>query len=472
METSRARVVGSEMKKFIRQNLTIYRCLVAAGFVVAVILALAMPVRMIGASPWAYYYGVQNFARGELVIDDKTHNQQVREARQKGGVLIQYLKIGPNQWALEKAPGYTLLQVPFHWLGIPRWANIILALGMVIVTFILMKRWQDEKTACISCLLLLFTPVTLIMMNNAYFDSLAALSFLVMGGGLYIYYHLKPAHLRAKKAGWLLFLVFLFIGWAVVTRYTNITVAAVFVLHYIISRAVYIRKKQAVGLGTEVTAVALGVALPLSALLIYNLVVFGSPFKYGYQYSMFPIKFAFQYLGQFTSEGQSLPLHLLVNNLKSAPLPLLRGFPVLIIGLPAAAVVLYLKLKTNGSAGRWSDLKNVMPWGILIVLAGWFVGVFLLYLTYEFTAQYLGKGESYIRFARFYLPGIFPVVVLAALVTAKLPFRIIIPLLAALIIAGSIIHTHYVQGQDARQTFSPPRVSLENHHYFAWSDFG
>src|SRR4030042_337305 len=108
------------VKSSIFQHLNVYRVITALGLIVAVILVMVVPAQMSGASPWAYYYAVKNFSEGKLVIDDHLHNQQVREARQQGGILIQYVKVGDNKWAVEKGPGYIFYLVPFEWMGIAR----------------------------------------------------------------------------------------------------------------------------------------------------------------------------------------------------------------------------------------------------------------------------------------------------------------------------------------------------------------
>lgn len=434
----------------ILKNVNRYRLIVAISFVIATALVLAFPVKMFGASPWAYYYGVQNFAEGNLVVDDAVHTAQVNDARQQGGTLQQYMDIGDNQWALEKAPGYVFYLVPFQWLGIPRWGNIVLALGMIIVTYLMLKRMRDEKTACIGSLLMLFTPVTLIMCNLVYMDTFASLAFIAMGGGLYIYHHLERGKLSTTRSGVLLFLSFLLIAWSVVVRYTNFPVAAVFVLHFVIVRLMSFRREVKKKLCLEIGAVALGAGLPLAVFLIYNYIVFGSPFDYGYHYSTMPIEFAFQYLGQVDKNGQSVPLQIILDNLKSAPKPLLWGFPLLVAGIPAFGVVLYQKFrrheKTAVMNGRWSSLRSELPWDILLVLIGWFTCVFFLYLTYEFTSE---GNLSFIRFARFYLPGLFPVAVISALVIARLPFKLWIPVLLAAIIACMIIYLQYINGNSS-----------------------
>jgi len=419
------------------QHITVFRVIVAAGFLIAAVLTLAVPARMSDPDDWAYYYAVQNFSQGHFTVDTQTHTQQVSQAQQQGGQLIQYWNIGNNRWAFEKGPGYVLYLVPFKWLGLPRGGNLLLALGMVIVTFWLLKRLRDEKTAMIGSWLMLFNPVSLVMLNRAYMDSFAALAFLVMGGGLYIYYHLERKNLRPLTGGIILFLAFFLTGWSVVTRYTNLPVAVILGLHFVITRWIYWRKGATTGIRQELIPLLTGILIPVAAILFYNYSVFGSPWKYGYQYTRFPIKFAFQYLGQVSQGGQSMPLQIILNNLRNAPRALLLGFPLLIIGIPALVTVLYFKIgafiRKGRVSGTWSSLHTELPWDIVLVLVGWFVAVFGLYLTYEWTADFQGAG-AFITFDRFYLPGLFPIVVICALIMARFPFKLYIP--ALLIVAG------------------------------------
>ena len=182
--------------KRLSKYVTIYRLIVGIGFIIAMVLALSAPLTMYEVDDWAYYYGVKNFSQGQLTIDNSTLYLEALETQQQGSMLIQYLNIAPDKWALEKAPGSFFYLVPFEKMGIPRWGNVLLALGMVIVTFILLKRLRDEKAAMIGSLLMLFTPIAMVMCNRLYMDSYASLAFLVMGAGLYIYYHLERKNLK------------------------------------------------------------------------------------------------------------------------------------------------------------------------------------------------------------------------------------------------------------------------------------
>ncbi|OGN98908.1 MAG: hypothetical protein A2Y58_04580 [Chloroflexi bacterium RBG_13_51_52] len=430
------------VKSIVFKHINVYRVITALGLVAAVILVLAITAQMSGASPWAYYYGVKNFSEGKLVIDDQLHNQQVREAGRQGGILVQYVEVSNGRWAVEKAPGYIFYLVPFEWLGIPRWGNVLLAAGMVIVMYLLLKRLRDEETACIGSLLMLFTPIGLIMFNRAYMDTFASLAFLAMGGGLYFYYQLERNKYRPLTGSLMLFLAFLVIGWSVVTRQSNLLVAIILALHFAITRIVAFYKGERVRLTWEIPSVAAGAGIAMAVLMIYNNYVFGSPLDYGYNYTRFPVNFAYQYLGQVTADGQSLPLKIIIENLKSVPIPLIEGFPLLVIGIPGIGAVLYFKLfhKKDNPAGRWSSLRNELPWGTLLVMIGWFLSVYLLYMTYEFTAEYLRSDSSFFRYSRYYLPGLFPVGIVCSLIIARFPRKLSIPLMTAIIAAGVVLY--------------------------------
>ncbi|OGN94626.1 MAG: hypothetical protein A2Y89_05305 [Chloroflexi bacterium RBG_13_51_18] len=430
------------VKSGILRHINVYRVITALCLLLAVILVMVVPAQMSGASPWAYYYAVKNFSEGKLVIDDHLHNLQVREARQQGGILMQYVKVGDNKWVVEKAPGYIFYLVPFEWMGIPRWGNVLLSAGMVIVMFLLLKRLRDEETACIGSLLMLFAPIGLIMFNRAYMDTFASLAFLVMGGGLYFYYHLARDKYRPMNGSLMLFIAFLLIGWSVVTRQSNLLVAIVLALHFAITRGVALFKGERAKLAWELPSVAAGAGIAMSALMVYNSYVFGSPLDYGYNYTPFPVNFAYQYLGQVTADGQSLPWKIIIDNLKSVPQPLIEGFPLLIIGIPGIGAVLYFKFfhKKENQAGKWSSLRHELPWGTLLVLIGWFLSVYLLYMMYEFTAEYLSGASSFFRYSRYYLPGLFPVAIISALIIARLPKKLSIPIMLLIITAGIVLY--------------------------------
>ena len=420
-----------------------YRIVVAAGFIASAALILFTPLQLPDPDDWAYYTATKNFSAGHFTITTSELYKQAFEIGKDGGILLQYLPISYNKFALEKAPGEVFYLIPFYMMHIPRWSNVLLALGMVIVTYILLKRIRDEKTAMIGSLLILFTPISLVMYNRIWMDTFGSLAFLVIGAGLYIYYHLQRDRISALRGGILLFLALFFTGWSVVTRYTNLPIAAVLGLHYIITRVVDWRKGRGTGIKGEIIPLILGIGLPLAAVLLYDKLIFGSPFKYGYAITPYPIKFAFQYLGQVDSHGVSIPLQILQYDSLAMARNLLIGFPLLIIGIPGFITVLYFKFfRKKRPEGTWSSLRSEMPWNLILLLAGWFISVFGLYLCYEWTAA-LKDGGGFVLFDRFLLPGLFPAVVITALIMARFPYKILVPVLVVLVAYGVMMYLQW-----------------------------
>jgi hypothetical protein len=314
---------------------------------------------------------------------------------------------------------------------------------MVIVTYILLKRIRDERAAMIGSLLMLFTPISMVMLNRAYMETYSSLALLVIGGGLYIYYHLERGKLTPVKGGILLFLAFFFIGWSVVARYTNLPIAFVLALHWFIIKIIAWLKKQPIGIKREIIPVVLGIGLPVLTLLLYDYYVFGSPLKYSYSFSPYPIKFAFQYIGQVDPFGKSVPLQILQYNTEGFLRNWLIGFPLLIIGIPGFFVTLYYKFFKRGQPeGKWSSLRTELPWDILLILIFWFIFVFVLYLMYEWTAG-LKEGGGFVIFDRFLLPGLFPVVIIFALIMARFPLKVLTLVMIILIIYGALLYAQW-----------------------------
>jgi hypothetical protein len=433
----------SSVFNWLAKYINIYRLVVGIGFIIAMVMVLTPSVQMPDPDDWAYYYGTKNFSQGKFIADGYTIQRETMETQQQGGVLLQYLRLDKDKWVLEKAPGSVFYLVPFYQMGIPRWSNVLLALGMVIVTFILLKRLRDEKTAMIGSLLMLFTPIALVMCNRIYMDTYSSLAFLVIGGGLYFYYHLEREKLRSWGRGILLFLAFFFISWSVISRYTNLPIAVILFLHLVIIKFMDWRKRQDTRIKQDIIPIVLGIGIPLAAILLYDYFVFGSALKTGYSFSPYPIKFAFQYLGQVDVNGVSIPGQILTYNLQGALRNILIGFPLLIIGIPGFFVFLSFKFfRKRMAVGNWSSLRDEMPWDIFLVLIGWFIGVFVLYLTYEWTAG-LKDGGGFVLFNRFCLPGLFPVVIVCALIMTRFPNKILVPVLAIIVVFGALLYAQW-----------------------------
>jgi hypothetical protein len=66
-------------------------------------------------------------------------------------------------------------------------------------------------------------------------------------------------------------------------------------------------------------------------------------------------------------------------------------------------------------------------------------------LTYEWLAG-LREGGGFILYNRFYLPWLLPVAIVCALVMARFPNRILIPVLVIVIACGVMLYTQWAWG--------------------------
>jgi hypothetical protein len=168
----------------------------------------------------------------------------------------------------------------------------------------------------------------------------------------------------------------------------------------------------------------LGMAVPFALLFIYQNAVFGSPWTFGFQLTELPVGFGQRYL---------LP------NIKYVTAALLVGFPLLLAAAFAFCGSLYYKTRMLFRGHRnegTSDPLPELPWDIMLLLGGWVVAVFGLYLNYEFTASSRVGGMPFIIMARYYLPAVLPLTILAVLLLARVPRKL----------AGSIIIISLVWG--------------------------
>ena len=433
----------------------LYPILAAAAFIAVVILLLVVPDRFKEPDDWAYRYAVENMSHGRLTVDDTLHKQQVTEAAQQGGQLGQYVQIRDHTWAFEKSPGYVYFLIPFFLAGVPQLANMVLATGLALATYLLLKRLKDEQTACLGVFFVLFTPIGLAMMQREYMDSFSSAAFLGIGGALYIYYCLSANMSNQKYASITLFSAGFLLAAGVASRYTDATVAGVFAAHFIITRVLKIRQGKWSRVWREGLPLAVGAAIPIALLLWYQYAVFGSLFTYGYEYTKGDVTFAYQYL------GDPRFWQIISTNIRHLSWPLVIGFPLLLLSIPAGIIGSWQKI-TNG-VGRLRKYHRNDWWpeltpGIWMLMLGWVIAVFGLYVMYQWTANQ-GTGRPFITVTRFYLPALFPLAMFAALLLRKIPGKLAVFSIAVAVISGGLL---FAQSSTTPLAGGPPRPHSQN----------
>ncbi len=145
-------------------------------------------------------YSVKNYSQGQFSVDTETLNDEIVEVNGYGGALNQYVQANNGRWILTtEAPGYIFFLLPFYYIHAPRLGILLLTACVVLIFYLLLKFFRDERTACLGSLLLLFNPVFLALMQRVYVDSFGAFAFLSIGGGLYNYPCLRRRSLAPTR---------------------------------------------------------------------------------------------------------------------------------------------------------------------------------------------------------------------------------------------------------------------------------
>ena len=378
-----------------------YRIAALLAFIVAQIVVLAIPIKLQESGDWGFQYAARNFAEGRLTLTDEQYIEQAQEVWNESGQLLSYAKIGDNTWALTWAPGYAFYLAPFERIGFPQLGASILSLALAAVLYLLLAHLRDEKTAFLGVVLLIFTPLYLAMWQRVYMDAFAALAFCGAGGGLYLYYWLSRACLGVLLSRMILLAAGLLLMASVGVRYTNIAVAAVFAVHFLVMAGrLHLCREHFWSTGLFFV---LGMALSGIGLLIYNGVVFGTPFSAGSEFAQLTIRFAWQYpLG--------IGYDIVRNNIVRLWVPLLIALPIILAAIPALVAATYGKFFY-----RQSDTWPELPEHVYHVLWGWIVAVFGLYVMYDWTSFQESATFFFPLLTRFYLPMLLPLVIISAL---------------------------------------------------------
>lgn len=296
------------------------KVLAVGGVLAALFLATFMSHdqrRLHMPDPWAYEIAIQQFAQGQWVLDDEQAAQVRTDVRLRGGSLEQYVPIGENQWAFRQSAGYPLMVVPFYKTGVPRAANLLLAVIATLILFQLLARRYDTGMALIGTVLLVWSPMFLLGLHYFNMATFASGMLLLISGGLLLWVSgwekppsrvKSPRRKRSKKRTvakseasthadtieqnvvnhqaitfLLLFLAGLAAGWAVVVRNVNVLPAVVLGVFFLfVLWRQYQKRNQLPWL--HLLAFTIGGCIALAGLFAYNTVTFGSPIDTGYAY--------------------------------------------------------------------------------------------------------------------------------------------------------------------------------------------
>lgn len=389
-----------------------------AVVLVACIVALVLPFRMIEPDDDDFFYGMHAFAQGKVVMtpaearslaEIPLPDETKRAGRMATGVR------SPKGQIRERSPGHYALLAALHKLGLDRYTNAVLAVAVVAVFFWLARRHLDLGTeaAVLASLLLIVNPTFLTMLYRVYMSDFDYFVWATVSLGLYF---------AARRTGrvWLCAVAGLTLGLSVAFRNTN-AIALLAIGAYEVGRywlAFHERASAQAGGPTIEVAPPFGwarwavlggcLALGLVPLLWYNVVTAGELLGSGYQYRLerqssayFALwdagaVFSLRHLflgggGGMMSQGWTLSVGLA---------RVLQGFPLVVLA-PAGLVAM--------------ERRRLRPALFLALWLGLFWGIYLCYRTI--------RADSFQFMCRKLSPALAPLAVGAALAVMRLPRR-------------------------------------------------
>jgi hypothetical protein len=412
-----------EVTNAVRQRRENTICRLAAGVTVALALLLALKTpyslrQLPMPDPWAYRFAVENFAQGKWVVTDREAAEGRKQARLEGGHLTQYVQMAPDRWVLEKAPGYPLLAVPFQWVGMPRLANVALALLAALALYVALAAWRDEFVALLGVTVFSWSPISVAATHYAHMDTFASGALLVIGGALSLWYDAQAE--QRSIAPLMLFAAGLASGWAVLVRLPSVLLLGLIVLYLALSVR---RRRESAGRSVwlHLGAFGLGCALALAVLAIYNLAVFDRLFDTGYRLTPYRSFLVWgtaetgataRSLGWLTVGPVVTIASAVVEQITLGIKPLILGWPL----LPLVLVESFLALRDR-------QARSFTWWTIL-----WLLVAFLSYagfagLSKELTFPFR-RTWGFFMIDRYVFPAALPITLLATSLLARLPRRL------------------------------------------------
>lgn len=431
-----------------RRRLPSLPAMVAAGFVAAFALAVLIPgIGLLEPDDYAYRAAIEALSQGHLWLTSaQYHDLASQLAKVDGGGqgIQQWVQRSNGTWVSEKNPGYPFLALPFAWLHITRAVPVFYGALASVALYLGARRWIGAWGGTLAVGLFLSSGAALAFGWRSDMPTFTDASLIGVGIGLLLW-SLLASDRSGRRRSMASLLGLLALDLAVFSRYTNLVVLGLVLVGLIglslLRRDLLPRRQLALLLGSQV-----GVGL---ALMAFNAAVYGGVTKTGYA------------AGEIT-----FSLGALSGNLHTMPWPLLKAMPVIVLALAGIVLALVLRLR---SRSRSTDERRSTSGDLAIVLAlaALWLGVFVLYGFYNWTAgqgggfgggpgggaHELGRrlsqlprgggptgggGGSDVHVIRFYVPAIAPLALLGAYVLAKIPKQLGFVVLAGMVVLGAL----------------------------------
>jgi hypothetical protein len=411
--------------------------------VVLCIAALSFAPILMEPDDYAYEASIVAMVHGHLLTLSTTQVQALaahlpHPGEAGGPGLTQWVRLSDGRWISEKDPGYPFLAAPFQLLGIVRLAPLFYgALGCAGL-FAGARRWLGRGGGAVAVALFCFSGAALFFAWRVYMPTFTEASLIAAGTGALLWAVLADEATARRRIGAGM-AGFVALEAAVFVRYTDIAILGCAVV--------------AVGLAGWIRAARLpraalpwwfgSVAVFALCVALFDGVVYGGPFKSAYQ------------PGEIT-----FSLSALVPNFRYMPVHLVEAMPVLVPGLVALAWIAVRRVSLRRADGDAAALARRDGAVGLALAASWF-GVWGLYAAYTWTAQ---PGGSTLQVARFYVPAIGAMALLAAWLVVRVPRRNPMAAVASVVVVAAVLGLGAWSFTSMRNTTPPASQVVHGAH--------
>ncbi len=389
--------------------------LALGAFAVLCIAALSVAPYLIEPDDYAYRASIIAITQGHFLTlsttqvhalsaqltrsDGQAAGGNVRAGSAAGGLpaIAQWVQLPSGRWISEKDPGYPFLAAPFQWLGIIRLAPLFYGALGGLGLFAGARRWLGRFGGALAVGLFCSSGAALLFAWRDYMPTFTEASLIAAGTGALLWAVLAT-EASARRRTWAGLAGFVALEAAVFVRYTDIVV-----LGCAVTAVAVAWRRRAVRLPASALGWWLGsVAVAGAGVAVFDDLVYGGPLTSGYRTG--EIRFG---------------LSAVLPNLQRMPAHLIQAMPMLVLGLGALAWIAGRRVRLRRADGeRAAGARRDFAVGLALA-ASWFA-VWGLYAAYSWTAH---PGLSTLQAARFYVPAIGAIALLAAWLVIRVPPR-------------------------------------------------
>ncbi|HET6494133.1 MAG TPA: hypothetical protein VFH61_02070 [Thermoleophilia bacterium] len=391
--------------------------LVAAGaFAVLCIVVLAKATRLVEPDDYAYRAAIIALTHGHIILTNTQYQdllQQLGTAAQPG--IEQWTHLANGSWVSEKIPGYSFFAAPFQMLGMLRLAPLFYGALGCFGLFVGARRWLGRWGGTWAVVLFCSSGAAISFAWRATMPTFTDASLIAAGTGALLWTLLATeASGRGRTVVGLL--AFLALEGATFIRFTDGVILLVAVIAVLLARRA---AQLSLRMLTCWSASLVGFVALVAA---YNAMFYGGATKTGY-----------------TAGVITFSLGALLPNLKDMPAHLVSSMPFVIL---AAVAVVWIAVRAVHSRRSGFDRSlraaHRRDAAVGAALCASWIGIYGLYLAYDWTVSLAGGQGSTIQVIRFYVPALAAVALLGAWLITRLPRWTAFGTLAVIVCLGAV----------------------------------